>query len=119
VDILRLFENADNVESFPWGSVIFTAGETGNHMYVVLEGEVELRKGDKVLNVIGPGSLLGEMALVGNHERTATAVARSDCRLVPVNERKFTFLVQETPFFALHVMKILAERIVQKEKNES
>jgi len=117
MDILRLFEKADNIETHAPGAVIFTAGEDAHDMYVLLEGEVELRLGDKLLNIIGPGSLLGEMALVGNKHRSATAIARTDCRLAPVNERRFMFLVQETPFFALHVMKVLAERIVQKDNH--
>jgi CRP-like cAMP-binding protein len=58
---------------------------------------------------------MGEMAIVGSHKRTATAVAKTPCRLAPVTERRFVLLVQETPYFALHVMKVLADRIVRKE----
>lgn len=116
MDILRLFESSDNVESFAPGAAIFSAGDEARHMYVVLEGEIELHRGDRLLNVVGPGSLLGEMALVGDHQRSATAVARTPCRLVPINERRFTFLVQETPYFALHVMRVLADRVRQREQ---
>jgi CRP-like cAMP-binding protein len=55
------------------------------------------------------------MAIVGGHKRTATAVAKTSCRLAPVTERRFVLLVQETPYFALHVMKVLTERVVRKE----
>jgi CRP/FNR family transcriptional regulator, cyclic AMP receptor protein len=115
MDILRLFESAENVETYEAGQAIFEAGDEAHHMYVVLSGEVELRKDGRTLNVIGAGSLLGEMALVGDRRRSASAVARTDLRLAPVNERRFTFLVQQTPFFALHVMRVLADRIRQRE----
>jgi CRP/FNR family cyclic AMP-dependent transcriptional regulator len=54
---------------------------------------------------------LGEMALIDSKARSATAVAISDCRLAPVNEKRFLFMVQETPFFALHVMRSLTDKI--------
>lgn len=117
MDILRLFEKADDVETHAPGAVIFSAGDDASDMYVVLDGEVELRKGETVLNTIGPGDLLGEMALIGDRQRSATAVAKTRCRLAPVNERRFTFLVQETPFFALHVMRSLVRRITEKERH--
>jgi CRP-like cAMP-binding protein len=115
MNILRLFENAADAMNCPAGHEIFRTGDEGHEMYVVLDGEVELQRDGRRLNVVGPGSLLGEMALIGNHRRSATAVALTECRLVPVNERRFTYLVQQTPFFALHVMKVLADRVLQKE----
>ena len=116
LDIRKLFEGADNAEIYATGDVIFRAGATAHHMYIVVEGDVELRLGERVLGTSHAGDLLGEMAVVGNHKRSATAVATTHCRLVPINERRFVLLVQETPYFALHVMKVLAERIVRKER---
>ena len=55
---------------------------------------------------------MGEMALLEpQYIRTATAQAKTDCKLVPVDQKQFTFLVHETPNFALHVMRMLAERL--------
>jgi CRP-like cAMP-binding protein len=62
-----------------------------------------------------PGDVVGEMALLGDHRRTATAIAATDLRLAAINERRFLFLVQQTPYFALHIMRVLAARIVRKE----
>ncbi len=111
MDILRLFKNAEDHQSFKAGDVIFSKGDPARHMYVVLEGEVEVTLGGTHLDTLPAGSLLGEMALVGDHVRSATASARTDCKLAVVNERRFIFLVQETPFFALHVMSAMADRI--------
>lgn len=116
LDIRKLFETTDNAEIYSPGDIIFRAGDQAHHMYVVVEGDVELRLGERVLGSSTTGDLLGEMAVVGDHKRSATAVAKTACRLVPINERRFVLLVQETPYFALHVMKVLAERVVRKER---
>jgi len=52
-----------------------------------------------------------EMALIDQAPRTATAVAKSPCKLAVITEKRFAFLVQTTPYFALHVMKVMAERL--------
>ena len=110
-----MFDGADDLETYPAGTTIFSMGDSGKHMFVILEGEVELKKGGALLNTLGPGSMLGVIALVGQVGRSATAVAKTDCRLAPVSERRFIFLVQQTPFFALQVMRALAEQLVRKE----
>jgi len=66
---------------------------------------------NKVINIIGPGGILGEMALLDNEPRSTTAIANTDCKLAPVDQRRFTFLVQQTPYFAIQVMQIMAERL--------
>ncbi len=106
-----LFVDASNVQEFQASSTIFVEGAPGNVMYVVLEGEVELLVRSQVLEVAGPGDIVGEMALIDAKPRSATARAKSDCRLAPVDERRFLFLVHEHPFFALHVMRVLTDRL--------
>jgi CRP/FNR family cyclic AMP-dependent transcriptional regulator len=115
MDLLNLFRDAADMESYAAGATIFNVGDPASKMYVVVEGEVEIRLGGTLLDRAGPGGLLGEMALIGDHRRSATAVAATDCRLAPITERRFLFLVQQTPFFSLHVMKVMAERIRRKD----
>ena len=109
---LNLFRNAETV-SFSAGQTIFSAEDKGPamHMYVIIEGEVEILIGSKQLEVLGPGEIFGEMALIDDGPRSAAAVARTDTRVAAVNRRRFEFMVQETPFFALAVMQILADRL--------
>jgi len=76
-----------------------------------LEGEMEILLGDFVLETAEPGTLIGEMALIDDSPRTASAVAKTSCRLAEIDRRRFHFLVQQTPHFATHVMKILADRL--------
>ena len=93
------------------GDVIFAEGDAADRMYVVRAGEVEIRVGDKVVGTIDHGGIFGEMALIDHTPRSATAVAKTDCDLLPIDERMFLFLVDETPYFALDVMRILAARL--------
>jgi CRP/FNR family cyclic AMP-dependent transcriptional regulator len=80
-------------------------------MYVLLEGSADVRVGETLVEGATPGALLGEMALVDSSPRTATVVATEPCRLAKIDQRRFHFLVQQTPYFATHVMKVLTERL--------
>jgi CRP-like cAMP-binding protein len=72
---------------------------------------MEIFLGDFVLETVGPGALIGEMALIDESLRTASALAKTPCRLAEIDRRRFHFLVQQTPHFATHVMKTLADRL--------
>ena len=111
MDLRSLFARSDNVQEFQANSTIFAEGTPGDVMYVVLDGKVELRVRDEVLEVAGPGDIVGEMALIDVKPRSATARAISDCHLAPVDELRFLYLVHDTPLFALHVMRVLADRL--------
>ena len=100
-----------DVQSFPRGQHIFEEGETGKLMYLVKDGEVEILKKGKVIDHVNPGGVFGEMALIDSSPRSATARAKTDVLLIPVDEYRFLFLVQHAPYFSLQVMGVLAERI--------
>lgn len=93
------------------GDVVFAEGDKGDMMYVVRSGEVEIVKNNKVMEVLGPGGVFGEMALIDGSPRVATVRAKSDVVLAPINEKSFLFLVHETPYFAVAVMRTLANRL--------
>ena len=103
-----VFRNVDKTQSVAEGEVVFAEGEEGDHMYGVVEGTVELRKGDKVVTSIGEGNVFGEMALIDRSPRSLTAVAASPVELAVIDRRTFLFLIHETPTFALEVMSSLA-----------
>jgi len=108
---LRLFRNAPEVIPVPAGGYIFRKGEAAKVMYLIIEGEVDLVLGGKVIETAGEGTFIGEMALIDEEPRSASARVRSDCRVFPIDEERFQSLVRETPFFALQMMKILARRL--------
>lgn len=109
--ILDMFQHNQSTETFAAGEMVFVEGEHGDTMYIVLKGHVEIRMGEKVLEVAGPGTVFGEMALINLTTRSATAIALSDCTLVPVDDKQFLSLVLRTPRFALSVMEIMANRL--------
>ncbi|MCB0161108.1 MAG: cyclic nucleotide-binding domain-containing protein [Caldilineaceae bacterium] len=108
---INLFRNADNQKSYAPGDVIFRKGDRGNYMYVVMEGEVDIVLDGAHIRTLEPGAIFGEMSLIDDSPRSADAVARTACVLAPVDERRFLFLIHETPMFALHVMSVMAERL--------
>ena len=107
----ELFRHDDHAIKLAPGDFLFREGESGDKMYVLLEGDVEIRLGDLVLETAVPGALIGEMALIDNSPRTASVVAKTPCRLAEIDQRRFHFLVQQTPHFATHVMKVLSARL--------
>lgn len=111
LNLISLFESEKEQISVAAGQPVFREGDEAHELFVLLEGEVDLRVGDQVVETVQPGGLFGELALVVSSRRTATALAKTDARLVPINERRFTYLVANTPFFALHVMGVLAVRL--------
>lgn len=111
MNLSNLFKNSSNLVDFTTGSIIFEEGAPGDFMYVVLEGEVEIHVGNQVVDVISTGNIIGEMALIDSGPRSATAIARTDCKLAPVDQKLFLYMVQQTPFFSLEVMKVLADRL--------
>jgi len=108
---LNLFRNEPNTRVLADGEALFREGEPGDAMYVVLEGGVDVLRGGKVIEAVGPGGIVGEMALIEQAPRSATAVARGAVRLAAVSQQRFGFLVQQTPGFALHVMRVLVDRL--------
>ena len=107
----ELFRQETRALQLAPGDSLFREGEKGEKMYVLLEGEMEILLGDFVLETVRQGALIGEMALIDDSPRTATAVAKTSCRLAEIDRRRFHFLVQQTPHFATHVMKTLANRL--------
>ncbi|MCY3021053.1 MAG: cyclic nucleotide-binding domain-containing protein [Planctomycetota bacterium] len=108
---LKFLKYADNVETFHAGDAVFRAGEPGTRMYIVKAGTVDLRLQDRTLETLAAGDVLGEMALLDNEPRSATAVAITDCQLVPINAERFQYLVRQTPYFAIEVLQIMARRL--------
>jgi CRP/FNR family cyclic AMP-dependent transcriptional regulator len=104
-------------KSFAPGQVVFESGAPAECMYVVAEGEVEIAFDNGRVEVVGQEGILGEMALIDHQPRSATARARTACRLVEIPEKRFLYLVHETPHFALEVMRVLAGRLRAHDKD--
>jgi CRP-like cAMP-binding protein len=93
------------------GDIIFKEGDPGAEFFVIQSGKVDIQLGNRLLGTLGDHDIFGEMALIDPAPRSATAIAKTDVKLVPVGEKQFLFLVSRTPHFALNVMRTLARRL--------
>jgi len=108
-DILMFLD--DKPRTYADGEVVFTEGQAGSEMYIIRSGTVTLKRGDTVIETLGPGSVLGEMALIDPAPRSATAVAGDGLTLAAVDERMFQKLIQRVPGFALELMRLIVRRL--------
>lgn len=108
---IGIFKFVQDVLAFPAGTALMTEGEPGDYMYVIREGEVEVLLGGEVIEVISENGIVGEMALIDNGPRSATAVAKTDVKAVAVDTNTFLRYISHTPFFALQVMRIMNQRL--------
>ena len=99
------------VREFKAGDVIFGQGDEAKELFVIQNGKVEIRLDNRVLETLSDYNIFGEMALIDAAPRSATAVAVSDVKLVPVGEKQFLFLISHTPHFALNVLRVMARRL--------
>jgi len=96
---------------FDDGISIYRQHERGDSAYIIQRGRVEISRRGGAVEIMQPGEIFGEMALIDNEPRSASAIAVTDVELVPVSEKQFLFLVGQTPYFALKVMRVLAQRL--------
>lgn len=102
------------------GDVIFREGDLGTEMYVIQEGEVEIVKAvegkEKTLAVLDKGDFFGEMALLEELPRTATARARSAVKVLQIDGSTFDRLLRNNPEIAVRMMRKLSRRLRAMDK---
>ncbi|MBR0799226.1 cyclic nucleotide-binding domain-containing protein [Bradyrhizobium jicamae] len=103
--------NSVETRSVRAGDVIFREGAPANELFVIKSGHVRIQVGNKAIAELSADNIFGEMALIDSEPRSATAIAVTDVELVPISEKQFLFLVSQTPYFALKVMRTLAQRL--------
>jgi CRP/FNR family cyclic AMP-dependent transcriptional regulator len=100
---------------FPAGAILFEEGQPGDDMYIVVSGEVEIRRqageSERVLAVLPAGEFFGEMAILNGRPRSATAVVRTAARLLVIDGTTFEAMLRARPEIALRMIKALATRL--------
>jgi CRP/FNR family transcriptional regulator, cyclic AMP receptor protein len=114
---INLFKSSPDAYVVQPGEALFREGDAGDSMFAVIEGDIEVTLGGEVIEHVGPGGVLGELALIDASPRAATATASVTSRIARVDEQHFMFLVQQHPTFALQVMRVMADRL--RHANES
>ena len=111
VDFDMLARATSDARAFKRGEIVFKEGEARLEFFVVKSGSVAVRRGNRTLQVLEPGEIFGEMALIDSEPRSATVIAETDSIVVPVSEKQFLFMTSEAPYFALSVMRVLVQRL--------
>ena len=98
------------------GSTLFSKGDPGSSLYAVISGTVKMSISspdgrNAILNIIGPGEIFGEMALLDGRARSADAIANSNCELFVIDRREFIPFVKSQPTLAMKFIELLCERL--------
>ena len=107
----ELFAHNPTLIKIEAGHALFLEGDEGRMMYVLATGTAEVVVNNRVVENLQHGSIVGEIGIVMPGPRSASVVAKTNCEFVAVDEKRFQFLVQQTPFFATQVMRVMAERL--------
>ncbi len=99
----------------PAGQILTTEGQRGSEFFIVLEGEVEVRQGDRVIATRRPGDYVGEIALLDKRPRTATVVATTPVSVEVLSRREFVSLLAEVPQLSEQIMATMARRLADIE----
>ena len=110
-DFSMLSRRGVPLRRFDPGERIFLEQDTGNAMYVVRSGAVDVISFGKVLERVGPGGVFGEMALIDDGPRAAAALVSEASEIAIIDKPTFHKLVAEEPEFALRIMQLMAERV--------
>lgn len=120
-DKLRIFEKLLKEKNIDRGEKIFSAGDASNELYLVMQGEIEIRLPTtrhhyKRLANYGPGTYFGELGLLKSGRRVADVIATYPCRLLVLSHEAFTTLSQTHPEIAVHLLRNLAETTVEHQR---
>ena len=117
---LEFFRSAGTIEEKPGGKPFFSENEKtggvfsrGARMYLLLEGEIGLMIRNKFFGVVKPGDIFGELAVIAALPRSATAMAKINCRVLSLDEKQFHAALEKKPEFALMLMSTMVQRLRQ------
>jgi CRP-like cAMP-binding protein len=93
------------------GTLIVDQGQTGREAFIVVEGEVEVKRNGRKVASLGPGAIVGELSLLDHGPRTAMATCETDCTLLVIDSRRFTGVLDAVPAISHKLLSTLATRI--------
>ena len=113
-----IYDLVDKVEhiSLKKDDVLFKKGDSGDSLYILQEGWVKLVIEDKdgseiVINQVGPGNVIGEMALIEDQPRSAGVVALNEAKLLKLTEEEFMDVFMSQPLLGLEISRTIAHRL--------
>jgi CRP-like cAMP-binding protein len=113
---LRLISQLATELEEPAGTVLIQQGNVGHDFIVVVQGEIEVSQDGRVVGEYGPGSYVGEIALLEQRPRNATVIAKTRIKLEVINQREFAGLLEEMPDLARQIRAVAADRLANAER---
>lgn len=101
----------------PAGTVLTQEGKVGREFIIVIEGEIEIFKGDRLIATRGAGDYVGEIALLDQRPRTATVVAKTPVVIEVIGQREFRSLLAEAPELSSDIMSTMAQRLAELDES--
>lgn len=101
------------------GRVLFSEGDAGEELYLVISGRVRIERRGQVLATLGPGSNFGEMAMLDERTRSATAITLDDCELMVIHRDAFFALLRTNPMLAMKILWNMLLRLSSNLRNTS
>lgn len=95
------------------GKVLMSEGEVGHEMFIVLDGTLQVTRGGRYVADIGPGGFVGEFAILSDSLRNATVTAKTDVRVLHLDRRAFTGVLERVPQIAVKMLPVVAGRAVE------
>lgn len=111
-DLDEVAQLGEPVDAQP-GAVLIDQGDVGLECFLVLEGEAGISSGGEHVATIGPGTVVGEMALIGHRPRNATVVAHSPMRLLSFDIAAFKRVLDDMPQARDYIYELLEERVTE------
>ncbi len=114
-ELEKVAKAADEID-MKEGSLIVDQGQTGREAFVILSGDVNIKRNGRKIASLGAGDVVGELSLLDHGPRTATAVCATDCTLLVIDQRRFIGVLEDVPSIAHKLMGALASRIREMDR---
>lgn len=114
---LRKIERLMTPINIKSGKTLMKQGAVGAEAFVIVEGKASVRKGSRVVATVGPGDVIGEMAILSRHPRSATVTAETDMLVEVLSRREFSSLLDEVPSLSKKIMLSVIDRLNELEPN--
>ena len=108
---LQLVARGSDELVVPAGSVLVDQGQTGHEAFLLLEGEVVVKRNNRKIASLGPGEIIGELSLIDHGPRTATVICETECTVLVVSQRYFLGILEASPKLNHKLLVALARRI--------
>ena len=111
INFLTLFSHETETKKLAPGEILFQMGDPPDSLYIVKTGELQIFAGTLAFETVGQGGIIGEMALVDQSPRSASVKAITAAEVIPIDQKRFLWMVSQTPYFSIRVMKVLTARL--------